>query len=471
MLSKRWPLLGHALEFAKDRSLLFKRGHAAHGKIFSIQLANKTAVVLGGSEFSTWFFKETDKALNMSKPYGFLKAILGNVAFVAGHEAYMNQRPVLYAPFQREKMTGYLQVIDTTAHEWVHSLGESGKLELTEAINKLVMEIAGRAIMGTDFMQKAGKDFWNDSQIVCKALDPLLPHNWPLPKFIRRDRARKRMIETLTPILAERRNHPERFSDFLQDFINTRQQDGTAATDEELLGLIIALCFAGHETTAGQASWTIIQLLQHPAYLAKVEAEIQANFPQGAHVNARTLSSLKHVKWAIDETTRLKPSADITIRVTDEDIEVGGFLIPEGTAVFNSTDVSHLLEDVFPHAQLYDPERFSAERSEHKEHKNAIIGFGGGLHKCPGMNFALNEMLAITALLFQNYDVELLTPDPQIRRDMGANRPAETWIAYKRKPVVEAVSPDVMQAAVAAGCPHMLKAMAAREAAVPEQVS
>ena len=122
------------------------------------------------------------------------------------------------------------------------------------------------------------------------------------------------------------------------------------------------------------------------------------------------------------------------------------------------------MEDIFPDAQRYDPTRFSPERSEHKGHKNAIMGFGGGVHKCPGMSFAQNEMLAITALLLQQFDLELVTRDTHARLDLGASRPSETWINYKRKPVIEAVSQEVMQAAVAAGCPHMLKAMAAQQA-------
>ena len=104
MVSKRLPLLGHALEFHRDRGNLFQRGYEAHGNIFSIKLTTKSAVVLVGPEFSTLFFKETDKALDMAKPYGFLKPILGNVAFVADHATYLNQKPMLYAPFQREKM-------------------------------------------------------------------------------------------------------------------------------------------------------------------------------------------------------------------------------------------------------------------------------------------------------------------------------------------------------------------------------
>ena len=115
------------------------------------------------------------------------------------------------------------------------------------------------------------------------------------------------MARTLMPILAERRAYPSRYDDLLQDLINTHKEDGEAATDAELLNFIIALMFAGHETTAGQAAWTIIQLLEHPDYLAQVQQELHDYFPHGSHVDARSLSTLKHIRWAIDETTRIAP--------------------------------------------------------------------------------------------------------------------------------------------------------------------
>ncbi len=469
MLSKKWPLLGHALEFAKDRTALIKRGQAALGNIFAFKLAFKDAVVLSGPEWNTLFFKETDKALDMAKPYGFLKPITGNVSFVADHDTYLNQKPLLYAPFQREKMLRYLEITELTVRKWLDELPDEGRMELTKSITHLVQQVAGYSFLGTDFMEKAGAEFWADYETMGKALDPLLNPNLPLPKFIRRDRARKRMAKTLKPILAERRAYPTRYDDLLQDLINTRKEDGEAATDEELLNFVISLMFAGHETTAGQAAWTIIQLLEHPDYLAKVQQELRDYFPHGSHVDARSLTTLKHIRWAIDETTRMRPSADIVVRVTNEPMEIGGYAIAKDTPIFLNACTSHFREDIFPDAEQYDPERFSPERNEHKAYKNAIMSFGGGVHKCPGMSFAQNEMLAITALLLQQFDLTLETHDTYARLDLGASRPSETWVSFKRKPVVEAVSSEVMQAAVAAGCPHMMKAMAAR-AAQMEQV-
>ena len=70
-LSGGIPFLGHALEFGRQQEQLFRRGYAEHGPIFRIQLANKPTAVLVGPERHDFFFKHTDKELDMEEPYGF----------------------------------------------------------------------------------------------------------------------------------------------------------------------------------------------------------------------------------------------------------------------------------------------------------------------------------------------------------------------------------------------------------------
>ncbi|MEM8536155.1 MAG: cytochrome P450, partial [Chloroflexota bacterium] len=187
-----------------------------------------------------------------------------------------------------------------------------------------------------------------------------------------------------------------------------------------------------HETTAGQAAWTIILLLQHPEYLAHVQQEIEQHAERTTQIDGPTLSRLKSLYWAIDETTRLRPSAPMQIRVTGQPVTLGAYTIPSGWRVIVNADVSHHLPEVFGNPEQFNPLRFAPEQNEGKNTFN-IIGFGGGIHKCTGMNFAKNEMAVIVARLFQQFDVELLTPTPHVVMGKGANRPSETWIRYRRK--------------------------------------
>jgi len=157
--------------------------------------------------------------------------------------------------------------------------------------------------------------------------------------------------------------------------------------DETIISLILALMFAGHETTSGQVSWTIIQLLQNPIYLALVLQELAECLPPGTMVDSGVLGLLDHVLWAVDETTRMHPSADVIIRMAEEEIEVGDYRIPQGWVVFVTAGTAQRLPEWFAEPDGYDPLRFAPGREEDRQHRFAIIGFGGGVHRCAGMNF------------------------------------------------------------------------------------
>jgi sterol 14-demethylase len=387
----------------------------------------------------------------MATPYKFLRATFGEVLFLAGHNEYIRQRPFLTQAFRREKMAYYIEVMNRRVQAWLDSLGDMGEFDVSATMGWLTQDIAGHALMGERFQTEAGPEFWALYADVGRGMDPILPPNLPLPKFRRRDRARSRMGEILQPILDERRANPEGYNDFLQDFVNARYSDSDEPIEDEvLLNLMLGLMFAGHETTAGQAAWNVILLLQNRDYLALVNEEIGRLLPHGQMVDGRALHALTHLGYAVTETERLRPSADMLLRDVDEAIEVGGYRIPAGWKVQVSAEVAHRLPDWFESPDTYDPLRFAPGRAEDKADRFSLIGFGGGGHKCMGMNFANNEIAVITALLLQQFELELITRDPGIARGVGANKPMPAIVRYRRKP---ASATAARAESATAGCP------------------
>jgi len=278
-----------------------------------------------------------------------------------------------------------------------------------------------------------GDEFWAQFVDLVAALDPLLPPNLPLPKFFRRDRAKKKLNDMLIPMIEERRKNPDLYDDFFQDFINSKYEDGEDVEDDILIGMVLGLMFAGHETTLGQAAWGIIQLIQNPQYKELLQTEIDMQLPLNTPMTGKVLRGMKHLQWAVDETSRMYPSADMLIRQAERDIEIGGFRIPKDSVIFLSAKVSQSLPEYFERPTDYDPLRFSPGRQEDKQHRFLMSGFGGGVHKCTGMNFALNEMMVITALMFQQFDLSLITKNTSVSNAGGASKPTPTMIRFKRK--------------------------------------
>lgn len=447
------PVFGNLPEFMRNRNGLLRRGLNQYGPIFGVKLAGRSAAVVVGPEYQEFFFKETDKSLSMNKTYKFLAAALGDVGFAASPETYLLQRPVMTKPFKAEKMHTYLRVMHREIQNWIDTLGAEGEFELVSSLNGVVQNVAAHALLGKTFRDQLGDEFWQLYGVLSKSLDPVLPPYLPLPKFIRRDRAKAKLRAMLKPIIAERRANPERYDDFLQDFVTTPLANGEPADDETIISMVMGLMFAGHETTVGQAAWTIIQLLQHPDYFAQVRGEVDAHVVPGHPIDAKTLRVLDRTMWAVQETGRMHPSADLLLRLAEQDLDVGAYRIPKGWMVIASAAVAHFLPSLFTEPQRYDPLRIAPDRAEDRQHRFAMIGFGGGVHKCTGMNFANNEMAIITALLVSQFDLTLRTPYPQAQTTSGATRPTPTLIQYRRRETPR-LDEATISAAIAAGCPH-----------------
>jgi sterol 14alpha-demethylase len=424
------PVLGHIAQFIRDRDALFRRGFAEHGEIFSIRLPAPVAIV-AGPQLNRWFYSETDKALNISKPYKFLKAAFGNVLFTASKEQYDEQRSLLKLIFSNERMRGYLDAMNVEVDHWLAGLGEQGEVDITAEMQRLTQYVAGRAFLGPNFRHELGEDFWAAYVDIGRGIDAVFPAHWPLPKFRRRDKAKAKLRAIFAPLCEQRSRNPSAYDDVVSILVNTPLSTGRPLDREEVISLWTGLLWAGHETTAGQAAWSIILTLQHEHVRRRFEEHVRA-LPSHTALGAKELRSLELAYNIVDETTRLRPSADLQLRVANEPIELAGYNIPKGWRVMVTSAVSHHLSTQFQDPARFDPDRFAAERGEGKE-SYAVVGFGGGRHKCTGMTFAKNEMAIILTKLFRQYDLELVTQNPEVVSGVGANRPAPAVVRYRKR--------------------------------------
>jgi cytochrome P450 len=122
---------------------------------------------------------------------------------------------------------------------------------------------------------------------------------------------------------------------------------------------------------------------------------------------------LNTTRMVIEESMRLYPPIWGLPRRVVADDEIGGFRIPGGSTVLLSQFVTHRHPDVWRDADVFDPDRFTPERSAQRL-KCAYFPFLSGPHQCIGNEFAMLEMCLIVAMVLREFDLELL-PDQAIR--------------------------------------------------------
>jgi len=171
--------------------------------------------------------------------------------------------------------------------------------------------------------------------------------------------------------------------------LSEAEVDGERLTQLEIDLFFMLLTVAGNETTRNLISHGMVQLLEHPDQLAKVQAD-RAVLPGTVDEMLRYASPVMHF--------RRTATKDVTIRDTK---------IAEGDKVVIWYISANRDENVFD-----DPMTFNVERSP-----NEHVAFGGGgPHFCLGANLARMEIRVIFEELLDRWrDLELTGEPARLR--------------------------------------------------------
>jgi cytochrome P450 len=159
--------------------------------------------------------------------------------------------------------------------------------------------------------------------------------------------------------------------DLLSAFIGA-EIEGVHLPDPEILGLCLLLLIAGHETTTGLISNTVVCLDEHP------------------HARQTLLQQPDLITQAIEEVVRYRAVVHTLVRVATADTILADQHIRAGDLVLPLFASANLDETHFPHANQFDIMRTP----------NRHLGFGYGIHFCLGAPLArLETKIAISTLL------------------------------------------------------------------------
>lgn len=424
------PVVGHSLEFLRDPVPLIERGHREHGDICMLHIAGKPMIILAGQDYAGKFFGLTDNSLSIRGGLAFLSRLFGkDFYFLAETGEYQRQRDIVLPRFQSRQLGGYLRIMDSQASEFIRDLGDQGEFDLLDGLGPVVIQIAAEAFLG----ERMDGNFFAEFRQFSNGIDPVMPGWLPMPHFIHSRRSRERLQSIVRQMIRARREHPADPADFLQNLAQARYGDGTVVPEEIKVSLVLGLLWAGHETTAGQLAWAVIDLLRHPAELGKVLAEQREVMP-GGQADMKSVRQLAHLSRALHETQRLHPAAPGMIRSVTEDTRLGGYLLPRGSRVMLSATVTHRLPELYDDPDTFLPDRYL----ENPKAVHQLIGFGGGMHRCLGMHFAHLEMQVLITRLLQALDLELVNPDPQPVRGLRARWPqGPCRVRYRKRAAIQ----------------------------------
>jgi cytochrome P450 family 110 len=181
--------------------------------------------------------------------------------------------------------------------------------------------------------------------------------------------------------------------------------------DQELRDAVVSMMFAGHETTAAGAAWTLYWLDRDDAVAREVGAELEAGGTDGADAARVPL-----LQATVLEMLRLTPPAmSAEHRVLTEDGCAAGRAFSAGTMLTPAIYLAQHHPDAFPNPRRFDPHRFLGNRPPPQHY----FPFGGGTRYCLGSQLAQLEIRMITAALLRRRVWRCVNPNAAVARLRG----------------------------------------------------
>lgn len=441
---KSWPVIGGLLRFIGGPIVMLREEYPKLGSVFTVNLLHKKITFFIGPEVSSHFFKAPEADLSQQEIYQFNVPIFGpGVVFDVDYTVRQEQFRFFTESLRANKLKSYVDQMVTEAEDFFSKWGESGEVDLKDELEHLIILTASRCLLGREVRDQLFADvsaLFHDLDAGMLPISVIFPH-LPIPAHHRRNQARKKLAEIFEKIIKSRKRAGKSENDMLQCFIDSKYKDGRPTTESEVTGLLIAALFAGQHTSSITSTWTGAYLLRHKKYLSAVQEEQNHIMKKhGDKIDHDILSEMDVLYRSIKEALRLHPPLIMLLRTSHSDFSVTTregkqYDIPKGHIVATSPAFANRLPHVFKDPDSYDPDRFAVGREEDKAAGPfSYISFGGGRHGCLGEPFAYLQIKAIWSHLLRNFELELVSPFPEIDWNaMVVGVKGKVMVRYKRR--------------------------------------
>ena len=315
-------------------------------------------------------------------------------------------RRLMQAGFKSKAMQGYLRQmtpqIERTLATWCDS--QRNELAAYPAFKQMTLDLAATIFLGMDLgpgANKLNKAF----EATVAASMPRIPLAIPGTILYRGIQARKFMCRYFLDQVANKRASKDQ--DMFALLCRAEDEEGNRYTDQEIVDHMIFLMMAAHDTTTSTLTSMVYLLAKHPDWQERLRAEVHSLGTEP--LTHESLAKMNQTDWVIKETLRLYPPLSTLPKFSNRSFEHNGYLIPSDTVVITYPIHTHYMEEYWDNPTMFDPERFSSGRSEHKRHHYSWVPFSGGAHMCIGLHFADMQIKLVIAELLRNFRVSVPT--------------------------------------------------------------
>ncbi|NEQ74590.1 MAG: cytochrome P450 [Okeania sp. SIO2C9] len=397
--------------------------HETYGDVARFWLSDSTLVV---SINDPEILKKTQKVGDRPKElFKFLEPLLGpdNWQVIPAEKAKERRKIIIPALGHDVVLkSSFNTIISQTKlliQKWSLAAQEQTIVELQKDLTKQTLNIIASVAFG---YQLTATERTRLTESFKNVLTEFINEQYQLPCVLSLEERQKQLNislsilhDTVEQIIQKRvaeRNENEKpeCNDILNALIENQ------VPPEEIHMGVIGLLLAGFHTTGITISWVLYLLSQHPDITMRVCQEIDDAIESDRELVYDDINKLDYFSMVLKESMRKYSPAPYAAREIQQDMELGGYVIPAKTTILYPIYSVHKNPKYWPNPEKFDPERFS-ESNLKNIHELAYIPFGFGPRSCSGMALALLSVKVILVMLLREFSFQLVPQHPIVPVD------------------------------------------------------
>jgi cytochrome P450 len=405
---------GNAVAFLRDPIAAMRRLQGEYGDVAALARGSNEFIFFFDPEVSRQVFSDPSRFYNTDVdtnttfrfPEGtaYTRIFSGGLNQMNGPR-HKQQRRLMMPAFHKKAVDTYREDMVALTEQKLAGWQTGRPIDLLQEMRELTSAVAVKTFFGLDPGQEGSKiremlEQWQ--KLFFSLSSALLPYNLPGLAFRRLLQLSEAIEAEIQGMIERKRAAGTSGRDVLSTLLEAYDdEDGSRLSDNELIGQIVTLFIAGHETTASTLTWANLLLALHPEVAADLLDELSPL--QGEAPAVDRLSTFPLLEGVIKETLRLFPPLIWQLRFTTEAVELAGYELPAGTGVCVSAFMTHHRPDLYPEPNSFRPSRWQTLNPAPYEY----FPFSGGPRLCLGAVFATMEMKIVLPLILQRCRLSL----------------------------------------------------------------
>lgn len=391
------PGLGHTVPFLREPLGTLTRVGRAREPVVEVTIAGQqfclvTEPALVGQALVT----DADayrKAEIVRENLGTLQG--GSLVLLEG-EQWRERRELLGPSFDRTAVEAAAAL--TTRYTGDAVAEWPTEVRADERTRSLSLSILARALFGLDLrgertpIHEAAEDIL--ARMDPRTLSAFLPEWAPTPANYRFQRAVATLHERIDAVVAGADSSPD-------NLLSVMLVAGLG--EEQIRDELIALLFAGYDSTATALALTPGLLGDRPAVQRRLRREL-TRVLDGATPTPSDLEDLPILDAVVRESLRLYPPQYVLLREPTRDLTLGRYELDEGTTVVLSPWVCGRDPRHWEAPDQFRPERWQADR---ERPDFAYFPYGAGPRRCLGRGLAAQTIRLVVAVVCQRRRLRL----------------------------------------------------------------